>query len=129
MKDHAYICGLAWENRAFYGKDIGVYRLLWVQPTRTRNQDSEVQIIYMIKQVLKSKISKSKIFDRTPICDPFLRLIFEKNPYLEKSKLKAKLQWNLFITTYECYPTLYTAENLNSFGKRIINNLYKKNDD
>ena len=60
------------------GKDIGVYRLLWAQPTRTRNQDSEVQIIYMIKQVLKSKISKSKIFDRTPICDPFLRLIFEK---------------------------------------------------
>ena len=57
---------------------------------------------------------------------PIFKINLWKNPYLGKSKPKAKLQWNLFITTYECYPTLYTAENLNSFGKKIINNLKKK---
>ena len=93
------------------------------QKSTRKHQDSEVQIIYMINQVLKSKTSKSKIFDRTPICELFLSLIFEKIPGLGKAKLNAKLQWNLFIKTYERYPTLYKAENFNSFGKKIINNL------
>ena len=107
-----------------YFSRIHYYELSQQEPEiNQKHQDSEVQIIYMINQVLKSKTSKSKIFDRTPICELFLSLIFEKIPGLGKAKLNAKLQWNLFIKTYERYPMLYKAENFNSFGKKIINNL------
>ena len=66
------------------------------QKSTRKHQDSEVQIIYMINQVLKSKTSKSKIFDRTPICELFLSLTFEKNPRFGKSKTECKTTMESF---------------------------------
>ena len=80
-----------------YFSRIHYYELSQQEPEiNQKHQDSEVQIIYMINQVLKSKTSKSKIFDRTPICELFLSLIFEKNPRFGKSKTECKTTMESF---------------------------------
>lgn len=121
MKDHAYICGLACVAKSSTLRTISqeynispeytdYYELSQQVPEfKKKHQDSEVQIIYTINQVLKSTTTVSKIFDRSPISDLLYSLIFEEQntPGLGQQKLREKLQWDLFVKTCERYPTLY----------------------
>ena len=121
MKDHAYICGIACAGKSSTLRDISreydifpeytdYYKLSQQVPEfKRKHQDSEVQIIYTINQVLKSTIAQPKIFDRSPISDLLYSLVFEERNTqgLGQQKLKEKLQWDLFVKTCEQYPTLY----------------------
>ena len=98
-RTHAYICGLAWENQAFYELFLK-NTLLWAQPTRTRNQSETPRLwssdnLYDKSGIKEQNIQIKKLWPNANLWTIFMFNIW-KNPRFGKSKTECKTTMESF---------------------------------